>query len=230
RVTLRTADGEALADVLVGKTQDFQQEGRSRYFVRDAGDPQSWLVEGSLPPVLEETRNWLETSLMPGIEEGTLRSVTVTHADGEVVTVRRESPEDADFTLAGLDEGEQVESQYSVNAVEQALRRLSLSEVRAAGGALDEETAVVEARTFDGVRITARIGAPDPDYEVRLRADYPADEARRDEAEAEEEGAKLADSLNRRWQGRSFTVSQYTLDSLLARRDDLVAPAAEDEQ
>ncbi|HSH41755.1 MAG TPA: hypothetical protein VK973_06485, partial [Arenicellales bacterium] len=46
RVTLRTADGEALADVLVGKTQDFQQEGRSRYFVRDAGDPQSWLVEG----------------------------------------------------------------------------------------------------------------------------------------------------------------------------------------
>jgi hypothetical protein len=54
RVSLLTADGTALADVLVGKTHDFQQEARSRYFVRDAGDLQSWLVEGSLPPVLEE--------------------------------------------------------------------------------------------------------------------------------------------------------------------------------
>jgi len=228
RVTLRNADDEALADVLVGKTQDFQQAGRSRYFIRDAGDPQSWLVEGSLPPVLEETRNWLDTALLPGVEENALRSITVRHADGEVLTVRREAPADTDFVVAGLADDEKVDSQYPVNAVAQALRRLSLSDVRAAGDGLDEELAVVEASTFDGVRITARIGAPDPDYDIRLRAVYPADDDRAAGEDAARGGEDLAGELNRRWRGRSFIVSRHALDSLLVRRDDLVTPAGED--
>jgi hypothetical protein len=79
QIRLLTDDGEELAGVLVGKTQDFQQERRSRYFVRDIGDTQSWLVEGSLPPVPEDFPSWLDRKLMPGVADAGLRSVTVTH-------------------------------------------------------------------------------------------------------------------------------------------------------
>lgn len=219
RVSLLTADGTTLADVLVGKTHDFQQEGRSRYFVRNAGDSQSWLVEGWLPPVLEELSSWLERRLMPGVEESALASVTVTHGDGETVTVRREGSEEEDFRLSGLSGDESIDSQYKVNAVAETLRRLSLKDVRDANAAPGKTIATIEAATFDGVRIVARIGAGDPDYPVRLEARY-------DGEKGTGGGEQLARALDDRWRGRSFVVSQYTLDDLLVRREDLVKETA----
>ncbi|MDZ7840601.1 MAG: DUF4340 domain-containing protein [Gammaproteobacteria bacterium] len=219
RVSLLTADGTTLADVLVGKTHDFQQEARSRYFVRDAGDSQSWLVEGWLPPVLEELSSWLERRLMPGIGESALASVTVTHTDGETVTIRREGGEVKDFRLSGLSGGETIDSQYKVNAIAETLRRLSLKDVRDAGAALGETIARIEAVTFNGVRIIARIGTGEPDYPVGLEARY--------EGETDtERGEQLASTLDDRWRGRWFVVSQYALDDVLVRREDLVKQAA----
>lgn len=219
RVSLLTADGTTLADVLVGKTHDFEQEARSRYFVRDAGDPQSWLVEGWLPPVLEELSSWLERRLMPGVEESALASVTVTHGDGESVTVRREGREEEDFRLPESPGGESIDSQYKVNAVAETLRRLSLKDVRDAGAETGETIATIEASTFDGVRIIARVGAGDPDYPVRLEARY-------DGESGTGGGEQLASALDDRWRGRSFVVSQYALDDLLVRREDLVKQTA----
>lgn len=225
-VALLSGDGDELAGVLVGRTEDFQQAGRSRYYVRDSGDPQSWLVEGSLPPVLGEVSNWLEQELLPGVEEAGVQSVSVNHADGSSVVIRRDAREDMDFQLAGLSDGEEVDSQYSVNAVAETFRRLSLQDVRAADTApLDERIATVEALTFNGVRITARIGAAGPDYEVRLRAGYESD--RDHSGEDGTGGEQLAQDLDKRWRGRLFVVSQYALDALLVGRADLVkAPEA----
>lgn len=227
-IVLLTGKGDAVADILVGKTQDFQQAGRSRYFVRDAGNPQAWLVEGVLPPVLGEIANWLDQALLPGIGEPDLRSVTVSHADGGSITVRRKSGEADDFRLAGLSDGEEINSRYSVNAIPRTLRGLSLKDVRAADVELDEEIATVEASTFNGVRIVARIGSADPDFEVRLRAVHEPDQERGgDGEEARNGGQRLADELNRRWRGRSFVVSQYALDALLVRRADLIKKTEE---
>lgn len=224
RVTLLSGAGDALADVLVGKTQDFQRSGRSRYFVRDAGDPQSWLVEGSLPPVLDEVSHWLEQALLPGVAEAGLQSVTVTHADGGSVTIRRDGNAETDFALDGLSDGEEIDSRYAVNAIADTFERLTLKDVRAAPeNSPDETIATVEALTFNGVRIVAGVGPADPDYTVRLHAD--ADPGR-DRAGADSgpdtSGAHLVRALNDRWRSRSFVVSQYALDSLLVRRADLI--------
>lgn len=230
QVTLLSGAGETLADILVGKTEDFQQAGRSRYYVRDAGDPQSWLVEGSLPPVLGEARNWLERSLLPGVAEAGLQSVTVSHADGGSITIQRDAIEDTDFQVAGLSGDEEIDSQYRVNAIAEVFRRLSLEDVRAADAASPREVAAtVEAVTFNGVRITARIGAADPDYEVRLSADYEPDLDRDGAGDGENrgDGEQLARNLEERWRGRSFVVSQYALDDLLVRRADLVTTPEE---
>lgn len=222
RVTLLAEGGDALADVLVGKTQDFQQDGRSRYFVREAGDPQAWLVEGSLPPVLEETANWLQQALMPGVGEAGLRRVSVTHADGATVRIMRDAPGDENFRLVGLSDGEKPGSQSSINALARTLRGLSLKEVRA-GTELDDPAATVEALTFNGVRIVARIASGEPDYRVRLSAAYePGEDRKSADGEGKAGGEALARDLNERWRDRVFVVSQYALDSLLARRADLL--------
>lgn len=224
QVTLLSGEGEELADILVGKTEDFQQAGRSRYYVRDAGNPQSWLVEGSLPPVLGEVKNWLERSLLPGVAEAGLQSVTVDHADGGSITIRRDAVEDTDFQVAGLSGDEEIGSQYRVNAIAEVFRRLSLEDVRAAdASSLDETTATVEALTFTGVRITARIEEADPDYVVLLSAGYEPDLDRgAGDGESGSDGGQLVRDLEERWHGRSFVVSQYALDDLLVRRSDLV--------
>lgn len=224
RVTLLAEDEVTLADVLVGKTEDFQQEARSRYFVRDAGNPQAWLVEGSLPPMLEETGSWLQRSLLPGVGEAGLASVVVTHDDGETVTVRRDAADDKDFRLAGLADDEAIDSQYKVNAVAESLRRLSLKDIQPADTAPDQVIATVEAGMFNGVRVTARVGPADPDYSVRLSAEYDPDNGAAGQ-DGDADGEQLARDLNELWRDRSFVVSQYALDDLLARRADLVKQA-----
>lgn len=224
RVTLLAQGGDALADVLVGKTQDFQQDGRSRYFVRDTGDPQAWLVEGSLPPVLEETVNWLQQALMPGVAEAGLRRVSVTHADGATVEIMRDAPGDDNFRLMGLSDGEESGSQNAINALARTLRGLSLKAVRDAATELNDPVAVVEALTFNGVRIVARIAAGEPDYRVRLSAAYePGEDRKSADGEGGAGGKALARDLTERWRDRVFVVSQHALDSLLVRRADLVA-------
>jgi hypothetical protein len=241
-VTLLAGDGETLADVLVGKTQDFQSADYSRYFVRNAGDPQSWLVQGTLPPVLEDTGNWLERKLLPGVAGTGFQSIEVTHPGGESVEVLRESAEQEDYEVAGLSGEETVDSQYSVNQIADTLNRLSLKDVRQADAAGEEQAVLqVAALTFNGVRISARFDRRDPDYGVRLSASY-APELDRSEAEVEEDdgaggeqderaenagtvgGEQLARDLSRRWQDRLFIVSQYALDALMVKRSDLIKP------
>lgn len=235
QLTLLTAEDEKLVSVLVGRTDEFQSSGRSRYFVRNTGDPQSWLVEGSLPPVLDEFGNWLEQDLMPGVERADLRSLAVTHPDGETVTVRRESGDGAGFELADLSAGEQIKDRHSINSVVDTFRGLSLEDVRAAPrGTPDEAALTIEALTFDGVRINARFNKEDPGYGVRLSARYEpgsdrsTKEGNGDHAERTN-GEHLARDLDARWSDRLFIVGQYSVEPLVVRRADLIEKPEEPE-
>lgn len=230
-VTLLTGDDVKVASVLVGKLDDFQSSDYSRYFVRDAGDPQSWLVQGSLPPVLEDVGSWLERRLLPGIGGTDLQSVTVTHPDGETVVIRRDSSEAEDFELAGLSEGEEIDNQYSINMVAETFQRLSLKDVKADESAETGEAVVtVSALTFNGVRIVARFNSQEPDYGLRLSAAYEPEHDRSGGGGGEDNdvnGEQLAGDLNQRWRDRLFVVSQYSLDSLIVRQSDLIKAAEE---
>ena len=71
---------------------------------RAVDDPQSWLAEGSLPE-MRSPLDWLDKGLLQ-LDDDRVRSVTVHHADGEVVSVSRRDPTASDFELADLLEGE----------------------------------------------------------------------------------------------------------------------------
>jgi len=218
RFDLLDGDDRPLAAMLIGKTRDFQAKGRSRYFVRNAGEAQSWLVEGALPPVLDEIRNWLEPGLLAGIDQQDFRSITVSHPDGDAVAIARPDAE-ADFELSGpVADGQRV-SQYAVNALADTFRRLTLKNfsgeeaVRRA-----PPVAEVEARTFDGVDVTARIKKGEPDFLVQLSASLGS-------SNGDQAGEARAGDLNARWRGHWFVVSQYDLDALLVKRVDLLEEA-----
>lgn len=219
RIDLLNEEGEALAALLVGKTRDFQAAGRSRYFVRDAGQDQAWLVEGVLPPVLDEMRNWLQQDLLAGIDDNSIRTVTVRHADGQAFTIKRGDPDD-DFMLADLADGEQLDSQQAVDAVAATVRGLSLKEFADdAPARRAEPVATVEVETFNGVRVTVDIRQGEPDYLVRLGAVHAPGAGN----QADNDGEDLAERLDSRWKDRWFVISQYALDALLVERADLLA-------
>jgi len=259
QITVLGKDDRTLADLLVGKTQDFEASAKSRYFVRNAGDPQSWLVEGTLPPVIGDISDWLEQKLLPGVKETGFQSVTTTQPDGEKVTVNRDSADSNSFNLVGLAADEKIDNQYAINAIPETFQRLSLKDVKKIDSLKDNSVALtVEGLTFNGVHIVAKFGHLDPQYSVRLHADYEAghdlsgkktaqgagdkaqesaaeqgsgDDKAQDGAGDEKAGGKkeqsiggkeLAKSLNRRWRGRFFVVSQYSLDALEMRHSDLV--------
>lgn len=224
-VTFQGEDDARLASLLVGKTHEFVQSGRSRYFVRNADETQSWLVEGALPPVLDDISEWLHKELLGPIEQADIRAVKVTHADGEQVSIHRDSgDEGTDFRLDGLSEGAEIDNQYSVNAIANTFQRLALKDIRDAGaGEAGEAVASVEAWTFDGVRIAADLTRLDKDYGVQLSAGYDPEQDSPDEAGEEGvNGEQLAADLNQRWQNRLFVVSQYTVDAIIPRQSDLV--------
>lgn len=220
RIELLDAGGRSLAALLVGKTEDFQAAGRSRYFVRDAGDDQTWLVEGVLPPVLGEMRNWLQQDLLAGVDDGTLRTLTVTRAGASALTVGRDTV-DADLELVDLADGERLDSQHAVDAIADTFRGMSLKDFADNESARRAEpVATVEAVTFSGVRISADIRQGDPDYLVRLDAAH--DPGLAADEDARQAGEALVERLSQRWEDRWFVVSQYALDGLLVERADLL--------
>jgi len=182
-VTLLDSDDRKLAAVLVGKTEDFKSNGYSQYFVRDAGSPQAWLVRGTLPPVLDNPRNWLKHELLPGVGGAGLRSVTVTRPEARPVSVRRESGDRKDFELVDLADGEIIDSQHAVNEIAGTLERLSLKDVEAAPAEEPETALTVHALTFNGVHITGRFQRLELDYAVTLEAAYQPGQDRGVEAE-----------------------------------------------
>lgn len=224
QVTFLAENDEPLADILVGKTHEFVQSGRSRYFVRNAADTQSWLVEGALPPVLKDVSEWLHKELLTPIDKADIRSVKVTHANGKQVSIHRDTGDEAtDYQLDGLSKGQEIDNAYSVNAIANTFQRLALKDVREAGSAkTGEEVATVEALTFDGVRVVADFSKVGKDYGVQLSASYEPEQGRADNKEEGKTGEQLAADLNQRWHDRLFVVSQYTVDAILVRQSDLI--------
>ncbi|MGA8259090.1 MAG: DUF4340 domain-containing protein, partial [Arenicellales bacterium] len=173
QITCLTKDNKKLASVLVGKTRDFETTTESKYFVRNAGDPQSWLAEGTLPPVLGNLSDWLQKKLMPGVGGSDIRSVAVTEAGSETVTVKRDSSDKRKFDLVGLGKDEQISNQYSLNAIPETLQGLSLKDVAELDSLKDKSVVLtLDAWTFNGVKIVARFGHLGKNYSARLEASY----------------------------------------------------------
>jgi hypothetical protein len=153
-LTVKTPDNPEAALVIVGNQRPAKGNPRmSDMYVRQPGDPQTWLVMGNLP-IEKVAGEWLDKEITALMSKRVHR-VRVTHPGGETLLVSKDKPEDLDFQLDAVPSGFKVASQFTMNNVVGTLAQLSLEDVRKEEDVNFQGQPGVKAvlETFDGLRL-----------------------------------------------------------------------------
>lgn len=125
-------------------------------YVRRSGEAQSWLATGNLIPD-RDAKAWLQKDLA-NISAERIASVTITQADGKVLRVSRDSPTDAQYTIADLPKGREPLSDYAASGLASALADLRIDDVAPASEVAPTEGAIrVRYATFEGINVDSSI-------------------------------------------------------------------------
>ncbi len=163
-VAVTLTGAESTLDVIVGDT-----EGASRRYVRVADQDQSFLIDRD-PEVGDETTDWLATGIL-AVPGSRMASVTVTHPDGEVVSVSKAGPDQSNFDVEAMPEGRELQYASIANVMGNVLSNLSLQDVEPLTDT-DVPVTVTEWTTFDGLAIAAESFERDDEPWVAFRAEF----------------------------------------------------------
>ena len=161
-VTLTGIDSPV--DVIVGDS-----EGASQRYVRLADQAESFLIDRD-PEVGTETTDWLATEIL-AIPGPRIARVTVTHPDGEVVSVSKADPDQSNFDVEAMPEGGELQYASIANVMGTVLSNLGLQDVEPLTDA-DVPTTLTEWVTFDGLAITAESFERNDEPWLAFRAEY----------------------------------------------------------
>lgn len=227
-------EGDKAITLLLGHAA---QGGQGQY-VRFVDNDQALLIDRTLE-VATATRDWLDRSIVD-LKEAEVVEVTITHADGEQVSVRKNSADDQNFTLQGVPKGREIQSSWGVNALGASLSELVLDEV-VADSQIDWSQAIhVRVLTADSLEIAAELVKSDEKTWLRLAAAAYAPEhevaqtgAKEQDADAMEESAaaelgKRVESINRRVGGWAYAIAEYKSEVMSKRLEDLLKPIKQD--
>ena len=189
-------------------------QGTYRY-ARIAGDDQSWLIDQN-PEIPTSVGDWLEADIVD-IPSTRIRSVTITHPDGESITASKESESDTDFIVADIPEERELSYSTVANGFAGALNDLDLDDVRASLTA-EPEGVVAEFVTFDGLKVTATTVSADGEHWLSLMAESLTDDA------------GDAEAINARTAGWQFRIADYKANLLNRRWEDILKPAETEDQ
>ena len=213
---LEVGTGPDTVRVLVGRNA----EGRSGRYLRMADSPQSVLsdFDARVPP---RTADWAEREVAD-IAADEVAEVEITHPDGATVLAGKVSADDADFTLADIPEGRELQSAWSVNSLGGALTALQMDSVRP-DGELDWSGATrVRLLTFSGLEVTVEGVIEGEEHWIRLHAAAPHAES--GEAGDEDPAVAEAKAWNRRVAGWAFRIPAYKYESMTKRMEDMLKP------
>lgn len=193
RLSLAKADDDYV--VIFGDTA----QGDYRY-ARVEGDATSYLVDRN-PEIPAAAGDWVDGKLLD-IPADRIRSVTITHADGETITVDKDDVEQTDFTVRDIPEGRELSYQSVGNGIGGALGQLELDDVRAAVDG--EAAATVVFETWDDATITAAVSRDGETDWVALTAEPDVD------------------GLNSRVAGWQYRLPEFKNTLLVRRWPDLL--------
>ena len=206
--------------VILGNTaqRDFR-------YARIPGKPESYLIDRS-PEIPQSSNDWLMSSVID-ISADRVKSVSITHSDGESIVIGKSSQDEPDFTVLDIPEGRELSYSSVGNGIAGALSNLDLQDVRAHVEAPIETTVVY--RTWDGLEITAAVASDDETSWVAFAVNSVADASGEDPADAsanQEAGASATDGeaerLMSRLSGWQYEVPGYKNNLLIRRWEDLL--------
>ena len=163
-VAVNLTGADSTLDIIVGNT-----EGASQRYVRVADRAQSFLIDRD-PEVGDETADWLAPGIL-AIPGARMARVTVTHPDGEVVSVSKADPDQSNFDLEAMPEGRELQYASVANVMGNVLSNLSLQDVEPLSDT-DVPVTVTEWATFDGLAITAESFERGDEPWVAFRVEY----------------------------------------------------------
>lgn len=187
-VTLKDSAGTTLAEVIIGKQRPSKgNPNQDEVYVRKVGDPETWLAIGKLS-IEKNLSEWLDKDFLE-VEPKRVRRVRITHPDNTTLVLEKENPDDLDFKVTNLLEGEEIQSQFSVNHIVSTVTSLSLDDVQPNSEISFEDESVVTAtfETFDGLEGTVKLFRKDEKNYVKVSAVFNADLIWKSEPEEDSE-------------------------------------------
>lgn len=187
-VTLKDSAGTTLAEVIIGKQRPSKgNPNQDEVYVRKVGDLETWLAIGKLS-IEKIPSEWLDKDFLE-VEPKRVRRVRITHPDNTTLVLEKENPDDLDFKVTNLLEGEEIQSQFSVNNIVSTVTSLSLDDVQPNSEISFEDESVVTAtfETFDGLEGTVKLFRKDEKNYVKVSAVFNADLIWKSEPEEDSE-------------------------------------------
>ena len=196
-LTLKDAAGAIMANAIVGKQEPSKGSlGQDEVYVRKPEDPQTWLAIGKFS-VEKVPSEWLDKDFLE-VEPKRVRRVTIKHPNNTKLVLKKESPDDQDFTIVNLPKGKEVQSQFSVNNIVSTVTSLGLEDVKPASEVPFDDTAVVTAtfQTFDGLEGTVKLLRKDEKNYVKVSAAFNPDLVWKPKPEENSESEKQSEEEN----------------------------------
>jgi hypothetical protein len=220
RVTLRAGERE-VADVILGNA-----EGSRYRYVRRAGDAQSYLIDKN-PDFSRATAQWLDAQIVD-VRTDRVKQVTITHADGETVTITKAGPELTNFDVADVPAGRELLYPGVANVIGNSLRELNLEDVEpATDPAPAGDATTVEFRTFDGLVVQVSGVKTDDASLITLVASVDAEPATPPADGAADPAAEAA-RINARVGAWRYKIAGFQYDQMTRRMADLLKPPSAD--
>ena len=215
-VNAYAADGEVLANVIIGKASSsigFNPLGGT--FVREPDEAQAWLAEGqvTIPPYLSD---WFDPVVhIPGPD---IRRITILEGDAVVFDAEKTDIQTGDYELVSLDP--KYTREEGLVAEDNAIKRVATGVVSTTFENVRPESDLARAPdartvrfvTANQLQLEVRLGEINGETWVAYTATAPAGS----------EGEALAQQISDRTQGFAFKLPPYRTEPLLQPVSDLV--------
>ena len=222
-VQVKGADGEVLAELIVGKQKfDVARPGGSGVYIRRPGEDQAWLATGALD-IDTDAVDWVVKDIIDLPAERVQR-LTTTDAEGTVLVVSRESPDQEDFEVSGVPEGEALKDEVDTTLKDMAaaLAELRLNDVAPVADFdfAGEGVARAEVVTFGGWVIDVAMVEKEEDTWARFELTKASPgTATATDAAAPEDGLSQAAERVKGW---AYKVPDFKIKHLKTRMADLL--------
>jgi hypothetical protein len=206
-------------------------------YVRLADDSQSYLIDHN-PDLPDDPAEWV-TPLVLDIEGLRIQRIEIRHANGDTLTLSKDSMDQSNFDVANIPEGRELQYPGVANVTGNVLRDLRLEDVASTDGEEFVPDVTTTFYTFDGLAIMAQGRLIDEEgwlvfsANVSEAAPPPSetdDSAIDVELESITDPADEAAEINARLGGWRYRIPSYKYNQMTRRIDDLLQTAEEDDE
>lgn len=241
-VKLLDGEGKELAVLIVGKRKFTLGSKEGGTYIRLPGQAQTFLARGELAPG-DKIRDWL-TRDITDIKDKQIKTVTVTHPDGEKVIVGKQAPTDSSFKILNLPKDMVAASDFAADDFGRVLSVFLLDDAEKKGDVTlpPEQTIKAEFEGFAGFKVFLDYAEVNGQNWVTVRAEPPpagfvAPEIPPDPPRMGEEAkpaapidwTKVIAEINARAQPWVFQVPTYEVNALKKKMAELARKPEKDD-